>query len=60
MSWQKCLGGKGADEASEVRQTQDGGFVLVGDSESDDGDVRGGNKGRNDAWIVKLASQMAE
>lgn len=53
LIWQKSLGGSGEDEAYYVQETNDGGFVIVGESESTDGDVTG-NHGEGDYWVVKL------
>ena len=53
LEWQKCLGGSGHDWAHSVQQTADGGYVLAGSTESNDGDVTG-NHGGQDFWIVKL------
>ena len=55
IEWQKSLGGSNGDKAHSIRQTSDGGFVVAGDSWSNDGDVSG-NHGDNDYWIVKLLS----
>jgi hypothetical protein len=53
FQWQKCLGGSGADEAHQIQQTADGGYILVGYTYSNDGDVSG-NHGGADGWVVKL------
>jgi hypothetical protein len=53
LQWQKCLGGSSNDDASCVRQTADGGYVIAGVSNSTDGDVTG-NHGNIDYWVVKL------
>lgn len=61
IQWQKCLGGTNQDLAFDIQNTNDGGYILVGRTESKDGDVSGwhtaGNQGyeRSDAWIVKLS-----
>ncbi|WP_160137826.1 T9SS type A sorting domain-containing protein [Chryseobacterium sp. c4a] len=55
IKWQKCLGGSDTDEASSVIQTADGGYVILGNSKSNNGDVTG-NHGDYDIWVVKLAS----
>ena len=39
--WQKTLGGTGSDNAYSIRQTTDGGYVVAGTSNSNDGDVTG-------------------
>jgi len=53
IEWQKCLGGSDWDCANSVRQTGDGGYIVAGDTCSNDGDVSG-FLGNADAWVVKL------
>lgn len=53
--WQKCLGGTNSDYMYYARQNFDGGFILIGSSESNNGDVTG-NHGNGDFWAVKLDS----
>ena len=55
IQWQKSFGGSGWDDAKSVQQTRDGGYVLAGYSESNDGDVTS-NYGFYDYWIVRLSS----
>ncbi|MCX6353217.1 MAG: T9SS type A sorting domain-containing protein [Bacteroidetes bacterium] len=59
--WQKCLGGGGTDEAKDVQQTSDGGYIVVGSTSSPDGDVTGNKNPYSfdmfDAWIVKLSPE---
>lgn len=55
IQWQKCLGGSGDDRATDIQQTSDGGFIVAGQSDSNNGDVSG-NPGSSDYWIVKLNS----
>lgn len=55
IQWQKSLGGSGRETAYSIQQTTDGGYILAGDSESNDGDVTG-NHGGTDYWVVKLDS----
>jgi hypothetical protein len=55
ISWQKCLGGSGADFSKDIKYTTDGGCIVVGDVQSTDGDVIGSHGGY-DAWVVKLSS----
>ncbi len=55
IEWQKCFGGSDYDNATTIRQTSDGGYVLAGYSSSTNGDVTG-NRGEDDCWIVKLKS----
>ncbi len=51
--WQRCLGGSGIDSGSAIRQSPDGGYVIVGSTLSGDGDVCG-NHGSSDLWAVKV------
>ncbi|MBX3257764.1 MAG: T9SS type A sorting domain-containing protein [Chitinophagaceae bacterium] len=53
IQWQKSLGGTGEDKAKSVQQTTDGGYIVAGYSNSNDGDVSG-NHGGYDYWVVKL------
>ncbi|MBN8680699.1 MAG: T9SS type A sorting domain-containing protein [Chitinophagales bacterium] len=53
IEWQKCLGGSGYDEAWDIVETSDGGYIVVGNSDSNDGDLLE-NNGLNDIWIIKL------
>ena len=55
IKWQKCFGGKGSDCAYSIQQTDDGGFIVAGETSSNDGDVSG-NHGKIDYWVVKLNS----
>jgi hypothetical protein len=53
IQWKKSLGGTGSEWARSVTETTDGGFVLAGETQSNDGEVTF-NHGSNDYWIVKL------
>lgn len=52
--WTKAMGGTGVDEARDIRLTPDGGCILIGTTNSTDGDVKG-NHGKMDIWIVRLS-----
>ncbi len=54
IEWQHSLGGTGIDRANEIHQTKDGGYIMIGQTGSDDGDVTGHNGGYYDVWVVKL------
>jgi hypothetical protein len=56
MQWQKCYGGTKSDNAFKIIQVSDGGYVIVGSSVSNDGDVtlHYGSDSFNDLWIIKL------
>ncbi|MGC9366013.1 MAG: T9SS type A sorting domain-containing protein [bacterium] len=47
--WTKCLGGNAWDEAREVQQTTDGGYILIGSTQSF-------GSGNFDFWLVKTDS----
>lgn len=53
VQWQKCYGGSGDDELYSFIQTADGGYLISGRTNSNDGDVTG-NHGSYDAWVVKI------
>jgi hypothetical protein len=56
--WQKPLGGSLDDVAYSIQQTNDGGYILTGNSYSNDGNINGhhGNSIAFDYWVVKLDS----
>ena len=53
ISWQKSFGGSDYDGLNSIVQTSDGGYIAVGFSTSNDGDLTG-NQGLGDAWVMKL------
>ncbi len=53
ISWNKTYGGTGDDRGEKIIKTNDGGYVLIGYSRSNDGDVSV-NAGLQDYWIVKI------
>jgi hypothetical protein len=53
ITWQKRFGGSYREEATSIQQTSDGGYIVAGDTDSIDGDVKG-NHGLSDMWIIKL------
>ena len=57
IQWQRTIGGNFAEELTQVRQTYDGGFILVGSSTSNISANKTENcRGRYDYWIVKTDS----
>lgn len=58
LQWQKTLGGSKDDIARSVVQTADGGYLVAGYSNSDDGDITD-NKGGFDHWVAKLSNTGA-
>ena len=71
IEWQKCLGGvygdtvqindttiyysSGEDLIQKIRKTNDGGYIVVGTTGSNNTDVSG-NHGLMDIWVVRLNS----
>lgn len=53
LEWQRALGGTSSELATDVRQTEDGGYIVGGHTYSNDGQVTG-YQGNTDCWIVKL------
>jgi hypothetical protein len=59
--WQKSFGGSGSDLLVSIKNTNDGGFILGGISNSSkDFDKKEDGRGGNDFWIVKLNAKGAE
>lgn len=56
--WKRYFGGSNNDRSYNVVQANDGGFLLIGSSESDDFDITD-SKGSYDYWAVKLSAQGA-
>lgn len=61
LDWQKTMGGLGQDMLQHVLLTNDGGFLLAGYSESDEGfDKKDKSRGESDFWIIKLNAKGSE
>jgi hypothetical protein len=58
VQWSYLFGGSGDDEGADIIQTSDSGYMVVGYSDSNDGDVTGhhGSLGSSDVWVLKLTS----
>lgn len=54
IRWQQTLGGKGYESARDVVETGDGGFLVLGETNSTDGGVAPGFGGTKDIWLLKL------
>jgi hypothetical protein len=55
--WDKTFGGNVDDNANNIIATNDGGFVIAGQSESNiSGDKSENSKGEADYWILKINS----
>lgn len=54
VEWQRCIGGSGFDDPGPgFTRTDDGGFVVVGWGDSNDGDAIGAH-GESDILVSKL------
>lgn len=55
IEWQKTFGGDQDDRLTEVKQTPEGGYIVVGTSASGiSGDKSEASQGQTDYWILKL------
>ncbi len=54
VQWEKSLGGTGYESARDIEQTADGGYIVLGETNSTDGDVIAGYGGTKDIWLIKL------
>ncbi len=52
LLWENAFGGSGFELAEDVQLMSDGGFMIVGNSKSADGDATE-NAGENDIWIIR-------
>lgn len=63
---QKCFGGKGADIGNDIIATKDGGYLIVGTTNFEDGDIIGSGFHHNpdpnlslpDIWVAKLDKDL--
>lgn len=55
LEWQKALGGEGIDAARGVCQTDDDGFLVIGETGSGNTGQVSGVHGDFDVWLVKLS-----
>jgi hypothetical protein len=56
IQWQKSIGGTDVDYTGGIEPTSDGGFILIGGTYSNDGDVTGYHD-NGDLWIIKMDRQ---
>ncbi|MBC7778410.1 MAG: T9SS type A sorting domain-containing protein [Phycisphaerae bacterium] len=58
IQWQKTLGGTGIEYPGNIEPTNNGGYILIATTDSNDGDVSG-NHGKYDLWVVKLSPESS-
>ncbi len=55
VQWNKLYGGSGQEFPRTIRQTTDGGYIMLASTfSSASGNVTDTNQGLNDSWVVKL------
>ncbi len=52
--WEQSFGGTGYESARDIEQTADGGFIVLGETNSTNGGVVAGFGGTKDIWLLKL------
>ena len=55
LLWSKTFGGTEDDRGNDIIQTADGGFAVLGFTQSSNGDVTQ-NNGSKDFWVAKLTT----
>ncbi|WP_386059657.1 hypothetical protein [Winogradskyella pulchriflava] len=53
LVWEKSFGGSQIDEARAIVKTEDGNYLIAGDTRSNDINVTS-NKGAADLWLIKI------
>lgn len=56
IEWERSFGGTGYESARDVVQTADGGYLVLGETNSTDGGVVAGYGGTKDIWLLKLSA----
>jgi len=61
ITWAKCYGGSGDDQADALIKTSDGGYLMCGLTNSPDGDVSGFHTAffDPDVWVIKVSATGA-
>ncbi len=54
IQWERSFGGSGYESARDIVQTADGGYMVLGETNSTDGGVIAGYGGTKDIWLLKL------
>lgn len=54
LVWEKSFGGSQTDEAWAIAKSNDGNYIVVGDTRSNDLNVST-NKGAADLWVIKIS-----
>jgi hypothetical protein len=54
LMWEKTLGGSEIDEAHAITKSDDGNYMIIGDTRSSNLDVSN-NNGAADLWVIKIS-----
>jgi gliding motility-associated-like protein len=54
IQWERSFGGTGYESARDLVQTADGGYLVLGETNSTNGGVVAGFGGTKDIWLLKL------
>lgn len=54
IKWQRSLGGSSKEVANSIIECKEGGYIVAGYAESNDGDVSNYLGGVSDVWVVRL------
>ncbi|HEY0680389.1 MAG TPA: T9SS type A sorting domain-containing protein [Chitinophagaceae bacterium] len=54
IQWQKCIGGTKTDIGGYITPVKAEGYIFIGTTYSNDGDVSGNHGTTGDIWVVKL------
>ena len=56
MEWRKEYGGSLNDTPSAIKHCKEGGYIIVGSSSSNNGDVINNHGGAFDFWVIKISN----
>jgi len=56
IQWERSFGGTGYESARDIAQTADGGYIVLGETNSTDGGVVAGFGGTKDIWLLKITA----
>lgn len=56
IEWKKNYGGSTEEVAYSIFQTNEGGYIFAGHTNSNNGDVTNNEEGNTDIWIVKITN----
>ncbi len=54
IEWERSFGGTSIDRANDILETENGGFIALGQTYSNNGNVTA-NHGLSDFWVVKMS-----